>query len=170
MRSATKRWQVPRTTLRLTPEIIAPSYTRYWHEDHLVSLYESKHNMTYQSYSPLGAPDHMAAGVRNWSVVPTEQPVVSAIAAKYRRSPAQVVLKWAWQLGVTANPRTQNVTQMQENLAALASDWSLSRGDMAALGDIEGRGTAPPEKCGPPLFPGIWTCANKVCPDPRAIK
>lgn len=112
----------------------------------------------------------MSASARNWTVCPMQQPAVETIAKKHARSPAQVILKWAFQLGVSANPRTKNVTQMDENLVALSSDWALDADDMKALGAIEGTGTAPPEKCGPPMFPAATTCANKVCPDPRAIQ
>jgi diketogulonate reductase-like aldo/keto reductase len=59
-------------------------------------------------------------------------PAIQAIAAKYGKTPAQVVLRWlVQQEGVIALSKTANVARVAENFAIF--DFSLEAGDMAAL-------------------------------------
>ncbi len=68
------------------------------------------------------------------------EPSVTAIAEKYGRSPAQVVLRWHVQLGVLPIPKSATAARRRENLAV--ADFALDDAEMAALNaltQLEGR-------------------------------
>ncbi|MBM9401123.1 aldo/keto reductase [Gluconacetobacter azotocaptans] len=58
-------------------------------------------------------------------------PAIQAIAARYGKSPAQVVLRWLVQQGVIVLSKTANVARVAENFAIF--DFALEAADMAAL-------------------------------------
>ncbi|QHW32439.1 aldo/keto reductase [Paenibacillus rhizovicinus] len=60
-----------------------------------------------------------------------DQAEVSALAAKYGKTPAQIVLRWDIQHGVVTIPKSANRNRMMENLAIF--DFALSDDDMAQL-------------------------------------
>ena len=66
-------------------------------------------------------------------MAPTElqDPNVLALAAKYGKSPAQVLIQFLWSLGITSNPRTLNGAHMAENLGAF--DFALTDGEVNTL-------------------------------------
>ena len=129
------------------PSVNQVEYHPYWHEDDLVAYCKSL-NITFNSYAPLGTPD-WAPAAHHWNGTILQLPVVQGIAAAHNRSAAQVILRWEWQQGVVANPRTLNQDHMKENLNYF--DFELSNDDMKQLSSIK-----------PPTHP-------KVCPDPHWI-
>jgi len=59
-----------------------------------------------------------------------------ALASDLNKSPAQVVIRWALQRGMTAIPRSSNPDHMADNLAVL--DFELSADDMGRLNALDG--------------------------------
>eukprot|EP00052_Salpingoeca_macrocollata_P016562 m.133372 g.133372 ORF g.133372 m.133372 type:complete len:362 (+) comp20096_c0_seq1:136-1221(+) len=149
----------------LLPAVNQIEYHPYWHEDALRDYCQSK-NIAVQSYSPLGAPDHMATEPQLWPVLPTNQTVVQQIAAAVNATPAQVVLAWAWQRGVSCNPRTWRADHMAENLAFFHT--TLSAAQLAQVDDLLSQPGAPNTDCSKPPMPEFF-CTNKVCPNPNVV-
>lgn len=120
-----------------------------------------------QSYSPLGAYDHMTCGsmgCRDWEISPLEHPVIISVAEKHRITPAQAILKWAWQSHqVSNNPRTKSSAHMMENLESLTG-VTLDASDIATINGIRGVAPAPDIWCGAPPM-----CDDKTCPEPKFI-
>jgi len=58
-------------------------------------------------------------------------PIVGEIAVRLRRTPAQVLLRWALQHGVPAIPKSTNLTRIAENIQIF--DFQLSGCDMRQL-------------------------------------
>ncbi|MEY9212766.1 2,5-diketo-D-gluconate reductase A [Thermobifida halotolerans] len=58
-------------------------------------------------------------------------PAVTAVADAHSRTPAQVVLRWHLQHGVSAIPRSATPERIRSNLAV--TDFTLTPDDMAAL-------------------------------------
>jgi diketogulonate reductase-like aldo/keto reductase len=121
----------------------------YWHEDELLDFCQ-KHNITFNSYSPVGCPDHAATLGPNWNPIPDlrTHPSVTAIATKHGKSSAQVTLRWHWQQGIVVNPRTRDPAHMMENLSIF--DFELDHEDMMTLSYLNH-----------PI--------SKVCGDPRLL-
>lgn len=62
-------------------------------------------------------------------------PVLSAIGCKYGKSAAQVVLRWHWQRGVVAIPKSVHKERMAENF--FIGDFVLTEEDMAAIAAMD---------------------------------
>lgn len=83
-----------------------------------------------QSWTPLGQRASFGA------------PPVQAVAARVGKSPAQVILRWHLQLGVSVIPRSTRAAGLAENLDLF--DFALTEDEMAAMATLdEGR------RCGP---------------------
>jgi len=60
-----------------------------------------------------------------------EDATIKKVAAKYAKTPAQVLGRWCVQKGVIYIPKSIKKERMEENMAVF--DWSLDPADMAAL-------------------------------------
>ncbi|MEB8335939.1 aldo/keto reductase [Streptomyces endophyticus] len=86
--------------------------------------YDAKHGIATEAWSPLG---------RGNGVLDDE--IVIALARKYDRSPAQIVLRWHLQLGNVVIPKSVTPSRIRENIAVF--DFELAADDMAALAGLE---------------------------------
>jgi diketogulonate reductase-like aldo/keto reductase len=85
--------------------------------------------ITLEAYSPLGTGRHLAS------------PVVTEVAERAGRTPAQVLLRWCLQHGVPVIPKSTHRERIEEN--ARIFDFTLAEKDMAALDALDKtRGTA----------------------------
>lgn len=83
-----------------------------------------------QSWTPLGRGDAFGA------------PELVRIAERLGRSPAQVILRWHIQHGLSVIPKSASPARLAENFAVL--DFALSEADMAALDGLDrGHRTGP---------------------------
>ena len=64
-----------------------------------------------------------------------ENPVIGEIAAKYGKTPAQVMLRWNIQRGVVVIPKSTHVERMKENFDVF--DFTLSGEDMEAISVLD---------------------------------
>lgn len=62
-------------------------------------------------------------------------PVIAAIAERYGKTPAQVVLRWHIDSGRSAIPKSVTPSRIAENLAVF--DFVLSADDMAAIDALD---------------------------------
>lgn len=85
--------------------------------------FHSRHRITTQAWSPLGRGRLLS------------DPTITHIAAKHHRSPAQVVLRWHLQSGVTAVAKASSQGRITENLDI--GDFLLDDIDMAAIGQLD---------------------------------
>jgi 2,5-diketo-D-gluconate reductase A len=92
--------------------------------------YHERHGIVTQSYSPL---DRGGALLR--------EPVVVAAAERLGRTPAQVVLRWHVQQGLTVAVKSSDPARQAENLAVF--DFALGPEEVAALSALDrGEGAA----------------------------
>ena len=102
-----------------------------------------KNRIQLLAYSPLGVPDvhqfpaqNPSGGATGMSRTLLEDPVVVSIAKTYSRTPAQVLLRWAYQLDVPSNPRSMNAAHMLENIEVFSKPFTLSSDDMARITNL----------------------------------
>jgi diketogulonate reductase-like aldo/keto reductase len=79
-----------------------------------------RHDIVYQGFSLLTANRAVVAG-----------PAVTKIAARHRRKPAQVIFRFAYQLGMLPLTGTTSSAHMREDLAV--DDFALDAKEMAAI-------------------------------------
>jgi 2,5-diketo-D-gluconate reductase A len=81
------------------------------------------HGILTESWSPLGQGQELA------------DPAVGSVAAKHRRTPAQVIIRWHLQNGLIVIPKSVTPSRIRENVAVF--DFVLDAGDMAALDGLD---------------------------------
>lgn len=81
------------------------------------------------AYSPLGSGDRPWASPNEPALL--EDPELGAIAQRYKKSPAQIILRWHIQKGVTCIPKSVTPSRIEENLQVL--DFSLSEQDVSLI-------------------------------------
>ncbi|GAA0899333.1 aldo/keto reductase [Virgisporangium ochraceum] len=91
--------------------------------------YHDKHGIVTQSWGPIGGQGNDVLG----------EPAVVEVAERHGRTPAQVVLRWHLELGLTAVPKSSDPTRLRQNLDVL--DFSLSADEVAAISALD-RGDA----------------------------
>ena len=99
---------------------LSPSVTR---ED--ARSYHAERGIVTESWSPLGGGG--ADELRH--------PVVTELAARYGRTPAQIVLRWHIELGLVAIPKSANPERIRQNIDIF--DFSLPPEDVAAISALD---------------------------------
>ncbi|KAF8775333.1 hypothetical protein HU200_004742 [Digitaria exilis] len=84
----------------------------------------------YLAYSPLGSP-----GTPWFNSNVLKEPVVTSIADKLGRSPAQVALRWNIQMGHSVLPKSLNEQRIKQNLDVY--DWSIPDDLLAKFSEIK---------------------------------
>lgn len=112
------------------------------------------------AYSPLGSPD------RAWKQpdepVVLDEPVIAALAQKYNKSPAQIILRWQTQRGVVTIPKSVTESRIRENIQVF--DFTLEADEMKTITAlnkgwryivpmIEVDGQRVPRDAGHPFYP-----------------
>jgi diketogulonate reductase-like aldo/keto reductase len=107
--------------------------------------YCNKHQIHVTAYSPLGSAGGDAAR-------PLEDAVITKLATKYGKSPAQVLIKWSLQRGLIVIPKSSNPTRITEN--SQVTDFELSEADMTTISALNKnhRFVNPSEWWGIPYF------------------
>jgi 2,5-diketo-D-gluconate reductase A len=63
------------------------------------------------------------------------EPVVVELAERHGRTPAQIVLRWHLDLGVTAVPKSGDEARMRQNLDIF--DFALTADEVAAISALD---------------------------------
>ncbi|XP_025095006.1 1,5-anhydro-D-fructose reductase-like isoform X1 [Pomacea canaliculata] len=85
--------------------------------------------ITVTAYSPLGKGGSTYAGKPTENIL--EHPTITSIAKAQAHSPAQVVLRWALQRGLSIVPKSCTPVRIRENIQLF--DFSLTEDEMAAI-------------------------------------
>ena len=97
-----------------------------------------------EAWSPIGG----AKNYGNWDSYggvrdPLMDPVVAVIANAHRKSPAQVILRWHYQNGIVAIPKSVNPGRIAQNIDVF--DFALDTEEMALLDDLDAGMRAGPD-------------------------
>ena len=87
--------------------------------------YHARHGIVTQSWSPIG-------GQRNDGL---REPVVLEVAERHGRTPAQIVLRWHMELGLTAVPKSSDPVRLGQNLDIFG--FALSPDEVAAISALD---------------------------------
>ncbi|CAM8973345.1 unnamed protein product [Rhodiola kirilowii] len=98
-----------------------------WQQKTLRDFCQSK-GIHLSGYSPLGAPGYIKGEV-------LKHPILTTIADKLGKTPAQIALRWGLQMGNSVLPKSTNVSRIRENFDIF--DWSIPEELMSKLSEIE---------------------------------
>lgn len=83
------------------------------------------------AFSPLGSQSYVSIGMAEESDSLLTNEVVTEIAARQGKSPAQILMKWGVQRGTAIVPKTSRVERLKENLSLF--DFELSSEEMLVI-------------------------------------
>lgn len=86
--------------------------------------FHRQHGIVTEAWSPLGRGGDLL-----------EEPVLEEIAARYGRTPAQVVLRWHVQIGNVVIPKSVTPSRIEENFQIF--DFALSEDEVRAIDGLE---------------------------------
>jgi 2,5-diketo-D-gluconate reductase A len=87
--------------------------------------FHARHGIVTESWAPLGG---------QWADILAE-PVVTALAERYERTPGQVVLRWHMELGLVTVPKSSDPARMAQNIDIF--DFRLDPEDVATLSGLD---------------------------------
>jgi diketogulonate reductase-like aldo/keto reductase len=106
---------------------------------------DTRRGIITQSWSPLGGVYVYGATSQDTVKNPLKSPVIAEVAAKYGKTPAQIVLRWHVDHGFSAIPKSVRPERIAENIDIF--DFSLTTEEIADIDalDTGARGGADPE-------------------------
>ncbi|KAJ8971640.1 hypothetical protein NQ314_000603 [Rhamnusium bicolor] len=122
----------------------------YLNQRKLIEFCRSK-GIVITGYSPLGSPDRPWAKPEEPQLL--EDPKLKELAVKYKKTPAQIVLRYQVDRGVVAIPKSVTKSRIQQNFDIF--DFSLTADDVAYLDtfDVNGRFCPMTSALGHPYHP-----------------
>ncbi|KJH41035.1 oxidoreductase, aldo/keto reductase family protein [Dictyocaulus viviparus] len=109
----------------------------YWPQHELHELCK-QHNISLTSYATLGSPGRvnfsLPGGIKlEWSSAPNalEDPHVKQLAAKHKKTPAQILLRYVIERNIAVIPKSVSPSRIVENFQIF--DFSLSTEEMKLL-------------------------------------
>ncbi|XP_057456509.1 NADP-dependent D-sorbitol-6-phosphate dehydrogenase-like [Lotus japonicus] len=104
----------------------------YFQRDNLVKFCQ-KHGVSVTAHTPLGG----AAANTEWfgSVSCLDDQVLKGLSAKYKKTTAQIALRWGIQRNTVVIPKTSKLERLKENFDVF--DFELSKEDMELIGSID---------------------------------
>jgi D-xylose reductase len=115
---------------RIRPAVLQVELHPYLTQEKLVHFCR-ENDIAITGFSPLGALSYLSLGMAGPGDSVLEQAVVLEAAKRHRKTPAQVVLRWAVQRGIAVVVKTSRPERLTENLALF--DFNLTPEEMAAI-------------------------------------
>lgn len=105
----------------LTPAVNQVEFSPFLYQKDLLEFCR-KNEILLTAYSPLARGDKM------------ENKTLNAVATKYKKTPAQIMIHWALELGIAAIPKSSSQKRIIENSQVF--DFSLDQDDMNLLSSL----------------------------------
>ncbi|KAL4348003.1 hypothetical protein GQ457_17G002300 [Hibiscus cannabinus] len=104
----------------------------YFQRESLVKFCQ-KHGICVTAHTPLGGAE--ANAKRFGTVSCLDDPILKGIAEKYKKTVAQIVLRWGIQRNSVVIPKTSKLERLQENFKVL--EFELSKEDMDLIKTVD---------------------------------
>ncbi|XP_019459620.1 PREDICTED: aldo-keto reductase family 4 member C9-like [Lupinus angustifolius] len=112
---------------RVPPAVNQVELHPAWQQPKLRAFCESK-GIHLSAYSPLGSPGNLKSDI-------LQNPVITEVAEKLGKSPAQVALRWGLQTGYSVLPKSTNEARIKENFDVF--NWSIPEDLIAKFSEIK---------------------------------
>ncbi|EDW72755.1 uncharacterized protein Dwil_GK17013 [Drosophila willistoni] len=121
---------------KIKPVILQIECHPYLQQKPLITLcYDN--DITVTAYSSLGSGHTPYEKPGSYPLL--KNPVILAIAEKYNRTPAQILLRYQTQMGIVVIPRSVSKQHMYDNFITIW-DFGLTIDDLAAIDDLDCKG------------------------------
>mmetsp|Transcript_6300 Transcript_6300/g.6510 ORF Transcript_6300/g.6510 Transcript_6300/m.6510 type:complete len:333 (+) Transcript_6300:70-1068(+) len=118
----------------IPPSILQIELHCYLTQPALLSFCQS-HLIHVTAFSPLGSSSYIQLGMDyGLGQGALQDPVIQRIATSINRTPAQVLLRWGVQRGVTVIPKSSQIERVRENIQIF--DFTLTEEQMSAISDL----------------------------------
>jgi D-xylose reductase len=115
---------------RIPPAVLQVELHPYLAQEKLVR-FAREAGIAVTAFSPLAAQSYHAIGTAGTAESVLAEQAVRAAAARHKKTPAQVVLRWGVQRGTAVVPKTTRPERLAENLALF--DFELTADERAAI-------------------------------------
>ncbi|WP_319529560.1 aldo/keto reductase [uncultured Cohaesibacter sp.] len=117
--------------------------------------FHKKHNIFTQAWSPIGGVHRYWREDAKPEEDPLTHPAIAALAQKYGKSPAQIILRWHLELGISIIPKSVKMARIIENFDIF--DFTLTAEEVASIDalDTGKRGGPDPEHSDRKAFPFV---------------
>ncbi len=115
---------------RIAPSVLQIESHPFLTQDKLIRL-ALNYGLDVTAFSPLGALSYLELGMAGEAETAIAEPAVVEAAARHGKTPAQIVLRWNIQRGLSIIPKTEKAERMRENISIL--DFELSDVEMRAI-------------------------------------
>jgi len=117
---------------RIKPAVLQIEHHPYLTQEGLVHLAKQK-GIAVTAYSSFGPSSFLELELQHALDTPLllEHDVINSIAKNRKKSPAQILLRWATQRGIAVVPKSSNPKRLAENLRV--TDFDLTKDELAAI-------------------------------------
>jgi D-xylose reductase len=122
------------TYARIRPAVLQVELHPYLTQQKLLR-YCRESSIAVTGFSPLGAQSYFQLNMAQQDEAVLNHPVITEIAARHGRTPAQVALRWGVQRGTSVVPKSSNPGRLRENLALF--DFELAVAEMDAIDALD---------------------------------
>jgi D-xylose reductase len=119
---------------RIPPAVLQIEAHPYLAQHKLVRFCHEE-DIAVTAFSPLGAMSYFSLNMAKANESVLADGVVKSIAAKHRRTPAQIVLRWGVQRGTAVIPKTTRPERLRENVDLY--DFELSDAELHSIGALD---------------------------------
>jgi diketogulonate reductase-like aldo/keto reductase len=116
-----------------------------------VRAFDRAHGIVTEAWSPLARGDVLA------------DPVITGLARRYAKTPAQIVLRWHVELGNVVIPKSVTPSRIRENIDIF--DFALSADDLAAIRALDRGARTGPDPDGGAKPPGFSSTGGRWADD-----
>lgn len=118
----------------ILPEVLQVESHPYLTQEKLLRFCNEQ-GIAYTAFSPLGAGSYVPLGMAQPSDSVLTEPSVLAMAKKYGKTPAQIVLRWGVQRETAVIPKTSRPERLVENFSIF--DFELSLDEMQNISGLD---------------------------------
>lgn len=115
---------------RIRPSVLQVELHPYLSQRNLIR-YAKSEAIAVTAFSPIGAKSYQTIGMAGADESVLDEKKITEIAARHRKSPAQVVLRWGVQRGTAVIPKSEQSEHLRENLDLF--DFELTSEEMAVM-------------------------------------
>jgi len=121
---------------KIKPQTLQIEHHPYLSQPDLLHLCH-ENDIAVTAYSSFGPQSFLELDMQQAKDAPLllESPVITKIAKKQGKSPAQILLRWATQRGVAVIPKSNNQGRLQQNLDV--TGWDLSEQELGEINGLE---------------------------------